>query len=99
EKIKPEKKPQILVLVPTRELALQVSEETEKLSRNSKLRILAVYGGASMENQLRAFRFGVDVVIGTPGRILDHLARKSLQLANLKFLFLIKFVEIINKEF
>src|SRR5205823_9700759 len=82
EKIERGTKPQILVLVPTRELALQVSEETEKLSRNSKLRILAVYGGASMENQLRILRSGADVVIGTPGRILDHLARKSLQLAN-----------------
>ena len=99
EKIKPDKKPQILVLVPTRELALQVSEETEKLSRNSKLRILAVYGGASMENQLRAFRSGVDVVIGTPGRILDHLARKSLQLANLKFVILDEADEMINKGF
>jgi len=99
EKIEPGKKPQILVLVPTRELALQVSEETEKLSRNSKLRILAVYGGASMENQLRSFRFGVDVVIGTPGRILDHLARKSLQLASLKFVILDEADEMINKGF
>ncbi|CAJ0898601.1 6855_t:CDS:2 [Entrophospora sp. SA101] len=99
EKIEPGTKPQILVLVPTRELALQVSEETEKLSQNSKLRILAVYGGASMENQLRAFRFGVDVVIGTPGRILDHLARKSLQLTNLKFVILDEADEMINKGF
>ena len=103
EKIKSTSKPQVLVLVPTRELALQVSEETKKLSQNSKLQILAIYGGkgggASVESQLRSLRFGIDVVIGTPGRILDHLARKTLKLANLKFVILDEADEMINKGF
>ncbi|RHZ36054.1 DEAD/DEAH box helicase [endosymbiont GvMRE of Glomus versiforme] len=99
EKIKPIAKPQILVLVPTRELALQVSEETEKLSRGSKLRILAVYGGASMQDQLRSLRSGADVVIGTPGRVLDHLARKTLKLTSLIFVVLDEADEMINKGF
>ncbi|RHZ37595.1 DEAD/DEAH box helicase [endosymbiont GvMRE of Glomus versiforme] len=99
EKIEPIAKPQILVLVPTRELALQVSEETEKLSRGSKLRILAVYGGASMKDQLRSLRSGVDVVIGTPGRITDHLERKTLKLNSLIFVVLDEADEMINKGF
>ncbi|CAJ0844800.1 3787_t:CDS:10 [Entrophospora sp. SA101] len=99
EKIEPFAKPQILVLVPTRELALQVSEETKKLSQVSKLRVLAVYGGTSMENQLRSFRSGVDVIIGTPGRIIDHLRRKSFQPANLKFVILDEADEMIDKGF
>lgn len=99
EKIEPFAKPQILVLVPTRELALQVSEETKKLSQVSKLRVLAVYGGTSMENQLRSFRSGVDVIIGTPGRIIDHLRRKSFQPANLKIVILDEADEMIDKGF
>lgn len=99
EKIEKSLHPQVLVLVPTRELACQVSEESQKLSQHLKLRSLAVYGGDSMERQLRAFRNGVDVVVGTPGRITDHLKRRSFRTDNLKFVILDEADEMINKGF
>ena len=99
EKLETNSNPQVLILVPTRELALQVSEETKKLTQHNKLRISAVYGGDSMERQLRSFRQGVDIVVGTPGRIIDHLKRKSLQTNNLKFVVLDEADEMINKGF
>src|SRR3954471_15836583 len=71
EKLETGSKPQALILVPTRELALQVSREARKLSA-SQLRILEVYGGTALFKQLRALRQGVDIVIGTPGRITHH---------------------------
>src|SRR4051812_48425253 len=88
ENLKKSNYPQVLVLVPTRELAHQVNEETRKLSQHLKLRTLAIYGGTSIKDQLRSLRFGVDVVIGTPGRIIDYLTRKTLRLDNLKFVIL-----------
>ncbi|CAI2168945.1 2366_t:CDS:1 [Funneliformis geosporum] len=99
ENLKKSNYPQVLVLVPTRELAHQVNEETRKLSQHLKLRTLAIYGGTSIKDQLRSLRFGVDVVIGTPGRIIDHLTRKTLRLDNLKFVILDEADEMINKGF
>ena len=72
EKLEVISKPQVLILVPTRELALQVSEEARKLSPHNNLQVAAVYGGEPIYKQLQAFRRGVDVIIGTPGRIIDH---------------------------
>src|SRR5450759_477591 len=77
---------QALVLVPTRELAVQVAGETELLGRPSGVRSIAVYGGVGYREQLDAFKSGAHIVIGTPGRILDHLLRRSLSLDKLKFL-------------
>jgi ATP-dependent RNA helicase DeaD len=77
---------QALILVPTRELALQVSKEAELLIGDSGLRSVAVYGGVGYGPQLDAFRQGTQVVIGTPGRVLDHLLRRSLSLDNLRIL-------------
>jgi len=99
EKLTVASRPQVLVLVPTRELALQVSEETKKLSQHTKLTTLAVYGGGSMQKQLNSFRRGVDVVVGTPGRVIDHLKRKSFQPNNLKFVILDEVDEMIDKGF
>jgi ATP-dependent RNA helicase DeaD len=73
--------PGALVLVPTRELAMQVAEAIHKYGKGFGARILAVYGGQSMEPQLRALSRGVDVVVGTPGRVLDHINRKTLDLS------------------
>lgn len=74
-----------LVLVPTRELAIQVSNELVKLSRYKKgIHILPIYGGADMRRQLKALKTGVHIVVGTPGRIMDHLRRKSLDISELK---------------
>ena len=72
--------PAALILVPTRELAMQLAEAVHRYGRNIGVRVLPVYGGASMDAQLRALHRGVDVVVGTPGRALDHVNRKSLRL-------------------
>jgi ATP-dependent RNA helicase DeaD len=77
---------QALVLVPTRELALQVASEAELLGRPTEVRSLAVYGGVGYGEQLDGLKAGAHLVIGTPGRILDHLLRRSLTLERLKFL-------------
>lgn len=74
------RKPQVLIMCPTRELAVQVSEEMSKLGKFKKgLRILPVYGGQSIDRQIMALRKGVHIIIGTPGRLLDHLRRKTLK--------------------
>ncbi|KUG23018.1 atp-dependent rna helicase [hydrocarbon metagenome] len=77
---------QALVLVPTRELALQVSREAEMLTKGTNIRTAVVYGGVGYNAQLEAFRGGAQLVIGTPGRILDHLLKNTLSLDNLKIL-------------
>jgi ATP-dependent RNA helicase DeaD len=77
---------QALVLVPTRELALQVSQEAQMLVAGSDLRVAVVYGGVGYNAQLEAFRGGAQLVIGTPGRILDHLLKNTLSLDHLKIL-------------
>jgi ATP-dependent RNA helicase DeaD len=77
---------QALVLVPTRELAVQVAAEAEILGVASEVRNIAVYGGVGYQEQLEAFKAGAHLVVGTPGRILDHLLRRSLTLGHLKLL-------------
>ena len=77
---------QAMVLVPTRELAQQVADEAEVLGRDTGVRTIAVYGGVGYGPQLTAFKAGAHLVVGTPGRILDHLLRRSLVLDNLTFL-------------
>lgn len=74
---------QMLVLAPTRELAIQVAEEINSLKGKKKIRVLPVYGGQYIGLQLKSLQQGVDVVVGTPGRILDHLNRGSLNLAHI----------------
>ncbi len=76
--------PQALILVPTRELAVQVKDEIEKLAKYSDLECVALYGGKPLAPQVQQLRAGVDIVVGTPGRIMDHIKRGSLKLRNLK---------------
>jgi ATP-dependent RNA helicase DeaD len=77
--------PQLLVLTPTRELAIQVAEAMQTYARHMKgFHVLPVYGGQGMDFQLRQLRRGVHAVVGTPGRIQDHLRRKTLKLGRLK---------------
>ena len=73
-------KPYALILEPTRELAIQVAEEIGRLSKFKSRSVLTVYGGSSLERQVKALRSGVNIVVGTPGRVLDHLNRKTLSL-------------------
>ena len=89
-----------LVLVPTRELARQVSEELKKLSKHKTfIRVLAIYGGADMGKQLRELKRGASIVVGTPGRIMDHMKRKTLDLSHLKFLVLDEADEMFDMGF
>lgn len=90
---------QALILAPTRELAVQTAEEINSLKGDRRLEIAAVYGGASMELQLRKLKRGVHVVVGTPGRILDHLRRGSLHLEHLKFMVLDEADEMLDMGF
>ncbi|MCC5844837.1 MAG: DEAD/DEAH box helicase [Verrucomicrobia bacterium] len=81
--------PQALILCPTRELVVQVAEETSKLAFGKKgLRELPIYGGQSYDRQFRGLAQGAHIVIGTPGRVLDHLKRGSLKLDSIKMLIL-----------
>jgi ATP-dependent RNA helicase DeaD len=91
--------PAALVLVPTRELAMQLAEAVHRYGRELGVRVLPVYGGASMETQLRALKRGVDVVVATPGRALDHVNRRSLALDGLKTLVLDEADEMLDMGF
>ncbi|HHL44968.1 MAG TPA: DEAD/DEAH box helicase, partial [Gammaproteobacteria bacterium] len=94
------KQPQVLVLAPTRELAIQVAEAFQGYARHLKdFHILPVYGGQDMGTQLRQLKRGVQVVVGTPGRVMDHLRRKSLKLDNLISLVLDEADEMLKMGF
>jgi ATP-dependent RNA helicase RhlE len=80
--------PRMVVLAPTRELALQITDEARRLSRHTRLRIVAVYGGASMGKQISQLRGGVDLVVATPGRLLDHANRGNVRFDHLQILVL-----------
>ena len=88
-----------IVLVPTRELAIQATEELLSFNSESKLRITAIYGGASIGEQLRRLSKGVDIVVGTPGRVLDHIRRGTLTLDHVQFLILDEADEMLNMGF
>ena len=90
---------QVIILVPTRELALQVSEEINSLKGTKRLNIAAIYGGQSIDAQLDRLRRGVDIVVGTPGRVLDHLERKSLKLDKISRLILDEADEMLDMGF
>jgi ATP-dependent RNA helicase DeaD len=92
-------KVQALILTPTRELAIQVAEEINSLKGKKKLNIIPIYGGQSIELQLRSLRKGVDIVVGTPGRIIDHLNRRTLRLDDISFLVLDEADEMLNMGF
>jgi ATP-dependent RNA helicase DeaD len=77
-----------LVMTPTRELALQVAKEAEKLAPSARFSVVAVYGGTGMQKQLTGLARGCDLVVGTPGRLLDHLRRGSMSLDHLKYVVL-----------
>ncbi len=95
-----QKSPQALVLAPTRELALQVCEAFEKYAAHLRgVHVLPVYGGQGYGVQLSALRRGVHIVVGTPGRIMDHLEKGTLDLSELRFLVLDEADEMLNMGF
>ncbi len=88
-----------LVLVPTRELAMQVAEAIHKYSRGLDLSVVPLYGGAAMDLQIRALKRGIDVVVATPGRALDHLQRRTLKLDSVRVLVLDEADEMLDMGF
>jgi ATP-dependent RNA helicase DeaD len=99
EKLYPSKNIQALILVPTRELALQVAEEIASLQSGPMLQIAAIYWWASYEIQNRALRRGVDIVVGTPWRVMDHMNRGTIKLDNLSYFILDEADEMLNMGF
>ena len=94
------RKPQLMVLAPTRELAMQVAAAVETFGKNMKgLRVATLYGGQSYQPQFQQLERGAQVVVGTPGRLMDHLRRKSLKLDNLSFCVLDEADEMLNMGF
>ena len=91
---------QALVLTPTRELCIQVAEAIHTYSKHmGRVRVLPVYGGQSIQPQLRHLRAGAHVVVGTPGRIMDHLRRGTLSLAGLKTIVIDEADEMLRMGF
>jgi len=95
-----QKDPQVLVLTPTRELAIQVAEAFQKYARHMKgFHVLPIYGGQDYRGQIRSLQRGVHVVVGTPGRVMDHMRRGTMKLDNLKALVLDEADEMLRMGF
>jgi ATP-dependent RNA helicase DeaD len=90
---------QALILVPTRELAIQVGDVIEKLARARRLKLTLLYGGRSLIPEARALAAGAQIVVGTPGRTLDHLRQGNLQLQNLRIFVLDEGDEMLDRGF
>lgn len=91
--------PFAIVLEPTRELAVQVSQEINKIGKFKKINVLPIYGGTSIDRQIKTLKRGVDVVVGTPGRIIDHINRKTISLSDIKIVVLDEADEMLNMGF
>ncbi len=90
---------QALVLAPTRELAVQVAEASHSIGRHCRVNVLPVYGGQAYEHQLRGLRAGAHLVVGTPGRVMDHIRRGTLQLDTVRFVVLDEADEMLDMGF
>ena len=90
---------QALILTPTRELAIQIAEEFNKIGKYKKVKTLPVYGGQMIDRQIRALRSGVKIVVGTPGRLVDHIRRNTIKLDHVKMLVLDEADEMLDMGF
>ncbi|MFJ5625481.1 DEAD/DEAH box helicase [Peribacillus loiseleuriae] len=88
-----------IVIAPTRELAIQVSEELFKLGYGKRTRVMAVYGGQDIDRQIRALKKKPHIIVGTPGRLLDHIKRKNIKLGNVHTVVLDEADEMLNMGF
>lgn len=88
-----------IIIAPTRELAIQVSEELYKIGYDARTRVLAVYGGQDIQRQIKALKKGPQIIVGTPGRILDHIKRRTLKLDQVSTLVLDEADEMLNMGF
>ena len=96
----PDKSPQAIILCPTRELCLQISREITKMGSNiKKLKVLAVYGGQPIGKQIRVLKKGVHIVVGTPGRVIDHIGRGTLELYGIESVVLDEADEMLDMGF
>src|SRR3954469_20279821 len=95
----PRERTRAFILVPTRELAMQVAEAVHKYGKGMGIIAMPIYGGASMETQIRALKRGVDVVVATPGRALDHIRRKTLRLDGVRTVILDEADEMLDMGF
>lgn len=94
-----QKSPRAIVLAPTRELAMQIAQEVELFIGGRDLKCAIVYGGQPIDIQLRALKSGADIIIGTPGRVIDHLERKTFKLDKIEFAVLDEADEMLNMGF
>lgn len=90
---------QAIIIAPTRELAIQVAEELYKLSFDKRARVLSVYGGSDIGRQIRSLKKNPQIVVGTPGRVLDHIRRKTLKLNNVETVVMDEADEMLNMGF
>ena len=94
------KRPQAMILCPTRELAIQVADEIRKLAKFMHgAKVLPIYGGQNITNQIRSLKTGANIIVGTPGRIMDHMRRHTLKLEDLKMVVLDEADEMLNMGF
>lgn len=93
------RKPFAIILEPTRELAVQVAQEINMIGKYKHTNVLPVYGGKSIETQIKALKRGVDVVVGTPGRVIDHINRKTISLSDIKIVVLDEADEMLDMGF
>ncbi len=90
---------QALILAPTRELAIQVTEELASFATAFETRIISIYGGQPIDRQIQRLQRGVDIVVGTPGRVIDHLNRKTLDISKISYMVLDEADEMLNMGF
>ncbi len=88
-----------LIMTPTRELAVQVTEEISSLCLDKSTRVISIYGGQPIERQIDRLKRGVDIVVGTPGRIMDHMERKTINLSKIEYVVLDEADEMLNMGF
>src|SRR5690242_11900993 len=92
-------RPSAIILVPTRELAIQVASAVQRYGKELRVTVLAVYGGQAIGPQIQAFRRGVDVIVATPGRALDHLRRHTVKLDGVQIVILDEADEMLDMGF
>ena len=92
--------PQGIILCPTRELAMQAAEEIRKLAKYMQgIKVLPVYGGQDIGRQIKALSQGVQIIVGTPGRVMDHLRRHTIKTSHIKMIVLDEADEMLNMGF
>ncbi|MDF2930350.1 MAG: cshA 2 [Anaerospora sp.] len=91
--------PQGIVLTPTRELAIQVAEELNKIAQYTNIQALPIYGGQDIQRQIKGLRKNPQIIVATPGRLMDHMDRRTIRLASIKMVVLDEADEMLNMGF